>query len=131
MGVRSLSKIKQWWISTCFLITHTKFIPSFYQLPVILMSFFSLLLIYFFSLEIDMIIPIAYADINSQKSLHTLLIIWLYHTCWWSLNKIVWSELHKVVSFLRRKWFTMLTKNWHDFGRRFCNWNNYCLVLNF
>ena len=45
---------------------------------------------------------VADAAIGSQKclSIHYLISIWT--TYWWNLNKIVWSELYKILSFLTK-----------------------------
>ena len=46
-------------------------------------------------------VTIADAEIGSLKSLHTLFdSVWT--TCWWNLNKIVWSEIYKILSFLAK-----------------------------
>ena len=57
------------------------------------------------------------AHIGSPKSLHTLFDKYFDYMLV-NLNKIVWSELPKILSF---------HPGCH-FGRRFCNWNN-CLML--
>ena len=40
--------------------------------------------------------------------IHYLIRIWI--TCWWNLNKIVWSDLHKILRFMTKKWFTIFDK---------------------
>ena len=47
------------------------------------------------------------ADIGSLKSLYTLFDKYLA-TCWWNLNKIVWSEQYKILSF----WQKMVNHFW-------------------
>ena len=44
-------------------------------------------------------VTIADADIGSLKSY----LISICTTCWLHLNKIVWSELHEILSFLKKK----------------------------
>ena len=41
-------------------------------------------------------------DIGSQKSLHTLFDKYWYHMLV-NLNKIAWSDLHKILSFLTKR----------------------------
>ena len=73
-----------------------------------------------------MLYTIADADIGSLKFFHTFLDS-ICTTCWCNLNKVVWSKLHKILSFLTESG-SILTKRWHYFGRLFCSWNN-CLML--
>ena len=50
------------------------------------------------------------------------------YTCKWNLNKIVWSKLHKILSFWQKtRFLKLLTKCWCCFGKCFCSWNN-CLI---
>ena len=70
---------------------------------------------------------VAPADIGSLKSLHTFLLKCLY--C-----MLVKKKTHTVLKpFLLVKKQTVLkpylTKGSRHLGRRFCSWNNYCLML--
>ena len=48
-------------------------------------------------------------------SIHYLPSIWT--TCWWNLNKIVWSELYKIWSFFAKKWLTSFDKVLKSFSK--------------
>ena len=61
-------------------------------------------------------------------SVHYLISIWT--TCWWNLNKIVWSKLYRILSFLTKNGSPFLTKRWMPFGKHFCDGYN-CLMLNY
>ena len=61
-------------------------------------------------------------------SVHCLTSIWT--TCWWNLNKIVWSKVYKILSFLTKNGSPFLTKRLCHFGKHFCNGYN-CLMLNY
>ena len=49
-------------------------------------------------------VAIADADIGSLESLHTpyIYFVSILTICWWNLNKIVWTKLHKILSFLTK-----------------------------
>ena len=67
---------------------------------------------------------IANADIRSLKSLHTLFDTYLDHMLVKFLKNIVWSEIYKILRFLKKKTGVLkpfLTKRWRHFGRRFCS----------
>ena len=43
-------------------------------------------------------------------SVYCLISIWT--TCWWNLNKSVWSKVYKILSFLTKNGSPFLTKRW-------------------
>ena len=55
------------------------------------------------------------------RSLSISYLISILTTCSWNLDKIVFSRLYKILSFLAKPF---LTKFWCHFERRYCNWNN-------
>ena len=60
--------------------------------------------------------------------IHYFISIWV--TCWWNLNKVEWSKLYKILSFLTKIVNFFLIKCWCLSGRGFCDWNNR-LMLNY
>ena len=53
-----------------------------------------------------------------SRFIHYLISIWT--TCWWNLNKIVWTELYKILIFLtKKKWLTIFYKVLTPFWKMF------------
>ena len=56
--------------------------------------------------------------------IHYLISIWA--TCWWNLNKIVWYEIYKILSFSASIFEKVLTR----FKKSFCDINT-CSILKY
>ena len=61
------------------------------------------------------------------KNLSMRYLISIWATCWWNLNKFVWSKLYNLLNFLT-KCLTIFDKILTPFGWCFCDWNIYLML---